>query len=976
MAESTVWGLTNKKLRKLPDYPDEQDVSANGITYFREDSYKDSSDYSWLSEIFAKASKEQTFREEGRPDFTIVKSNSNIIVVIECKGDVKKHSAKKNIEDYILDGYGDSTATQKYAIDGVLWYGSFLQDRYDVIAIAVSGTSEVESRVTSFVMPKGKTIKDIKIIEKDKDIISGLLSIGQYENDIEIILGRYVETEEAIKKELRRYTLQCANFLRANDIEDDSKAGFISAIILGLTNKESKLYIDTKTAIEEKERTKSKVLANDLLSKRAVPLLRDSLYGKGDKDDGDYENGIWDIDKIPQGKRKSLKIFYDGLLAKKELKQAPRGMNKDFKYGSTMLSCCIYSLYEHVISVVENYKGIDVMGEFYTTFLRFTKGNAKEKGIVLTPKHITDLFCDIAENYCEEKLTENMKILDICCGTGAFLISALNRIEQNIKSEHIGEDEKKRRIEQATINSLIGVEKNESMYALAYANMRFHGDGKSNLFSCSSLMSDSYNPIDERGKTYGKNGERMTLAEALKEFGEIDIGMINPPYALGKNDDSKPAKYPIEKELDELHSKKKELNKKIKEQKKNSECIKFLKTELDKVEAEITARNEEFEKSNLKEIVIQKKQDELDFVASMLHYLKKGGVGIAIVPMSCAGNSGQKMREEILKYHTLLACMTMPPQLFFDSHVGTATCIMVFRAHYKHNEDKSVFFGRWIDDGFKVIPHNGRQNSGKWSAIRREWLQQIDGAAAPNKFVWMKKTIKITDEALSEAYVDTDYSQLSDSDFISNLKKYVLFKYMDENGLLEMSDEDKLNWLLDNYHDFEDKYLAEKQKAVVKLHDREWGEFRLGDKDYFKIERGASEYLKNMVSGDTPYISTTSENNGITAYVVDENRPGNLITLAYDGSIGACFYQELPFFASEKVVTIDIVPYTLNKYIAFFIIQILKLEAEMYSYGGRKWTVEQQLKNTMIKLPINKDREPDWDFMESYIKSLPFSCNI
>ena len=81
-------------------------------------------------------------------------------------------------------------------------------------------------------------------------------------------------------------------------------------------------------------------------------------------------------------------------------------------------------------------------------------------------------------------------------------------------------------------------------------------------------------------------------------------------------------------------------------------------------------------------MAIQKGQDELDFIASMLHYLKVGGIGIAIVPMSCAGNSGSKLRAELMKYHTLLACMTMPTQLFFDSHVGTVTCIIGFQSTY------------------------------------------------------------------------------------------------------------------------------------------------------------------------------------------------------------------------------------------------------------------------------------------------------
>ena len=155
---------------------------------------------------------------------------------------------------------------------------------------------------------------------------------------------------------------------------------------------------------------------------------------------------------------------------------------------------------------------------------------------------------------------------------------------------------------------------------------------------------------------------------------------------------------------------------------------------------------------------------------------------------------------------------------------------------------------------------------------------------------------------------------------------------------------------------------------IVINEDKKWGEFTLGDERYFIIKRGSSEYIKNMSNGEYPYISTTKDNNGISAYVSEYNRDGKLITLAYDGSIGACFYQKDKFFASEKIVTIDINNYIMNEFIAIFLIQVLKLEAEMYSYGGRKWTVEKQLKNTKIKLPINDNNEPDWKYMESYIK--------
>ena len=788
-SEETTKGLVADKLKEMEGYPTAQNITVDGVTWFKEDSYKGTC-YDFLKDVFKKASKKQTMRSKGTPDYVITLDNADIIVIIECKGAVEDHSIFDDVHDYISNGYGGHGETEKYAINGALWYASFLRSDYDVVAIGVSGQTEQSARVTSFVWPKGEDISNIALIE-DGYLDNSLVSITQYKNDVNSVLGRTTETEENIRKQLRRYTLDCANFLRQNGIEDNSKAGFVSAIILGLTNHESALYKNTKSAIEYKRSTKAKKMIADSMGKNAVNQLKNSLYGEGkDIYDSSYINGIWDIDGIPQGKRVSLRKFYDGLLAKDELTQAPKGKDKYFSDGDTVLSCCIYSLYENVIEILDRYTGIDIMGEFYTTFLRFTKGNAKEKGIVLTPKHVTELFCDIAEYYNDKKFDEKTKVIDICCGTGAFLISSLNRIKQNIQNSTESEEKKKERYAYAQENALIGVERDSSMYALAYANMRFHGDGKSNLFNCSSLLIDSYAPVDDSGKTYTDTG-KISLSDALKDFGEIDIGMINPPYSLDKKDNSSNQEYPIVKQISELKDKNKKLNKRIKEYRKKQDGKDYTK-EVAKCEKDIFENEkllfqleQEFSNSGLREVAIQKGQDELDFIASMLHYLKKGGIGLAIVPMSCAGSSGAKLRKELLKYHTLLACMTMPPQLFFDSHVGAVTCIMVFKAHIPHDSSKAVFFGRWTNDGFKVVPHNGRLDSGNWDYIRAQWINQLDGLAKADETVWLRKRISNGDEALPEAYIKTDYSKLTDADFENTLKKYALYKYMEESGLLE-----------------------------------------------------------------------------------------------------------------------------------------------------------------------------------------------
>ena len=372
------------------------------------------------------------------------------------------------------------------------------------------------------------------------------------------------------------------------------------------------------------------------------------------------------------------------------------------------------------------------MGTFYTVFLRYASGDAKDKGIVLTPKHVTELFCDLAEHFLNRKLDENTKVIDICCGTGGFLISSLTKMDANINSLKISLEEKEKRKKQVRERCLIGVEDDPSMFALAYANMRFHGDGKSNLYSCSSLLKDANEKgvVDKRqdGKKVSLEQELLDKNKGIKGFTDIDIGMINPPYSTDSQTDKK------------------------------------------KGEKQAGA-------------------SELDFIYSMLKYIKKEGIGIAIVPMSCGSSSkNASLRKIILQDHTLLACMTMPSKLFQDSKVGTQTCVMVFKAHVPHSESNGiVFVSRWTDDGFVTIPHNGRYDKdGNWSKRKAEWMSQLEGTANADDTTFLRRHIADTgkEEFVAEAYVRTPYEKLTDEDFEKQLKKKALFLYMLENDLV------------------------------------------------------------------------------------------------------------------------------------------------------------------------------------------------
>ena len=155
-----------------------------------------------------------------------------------------------------------------------------------------------------------------------------------------------------------------------------------------------------------------------------------------------------------------------------------------------------------------------------------------------------------------------------------------------------------------------------------------------------------------------------------------------------------------------------------------------------------------------------------------------------------------------------------------------------------------------------------------------------------------------------------------------------------------------------------------------------WKDFRYDD--IFEIQRGESYYLKDLSEGQYPYVSASAQNNGVSSYVSIRNQDGNAISLSYDGSIGEAFYQPTPFLASEKIAVLRINKKwgkKLNPFLAFFLIGLIRREKFRYNYG-LKWSINSRLLSSIIKIPATASGEPDWSYMETYIKSLPYSSEI
>ncbi len=584
----------------------------------------------------------------GSPEFIVTKPDNpdqgrDFVLIVECKADVRDHASPTT--SIMLGPPPDESPedrakrVMRFAVDGALHYAQHLAKEHNVIAVAVSGQTTKEIHISTYLHTRGATLAKL-LMTKGGTYITEIIPWSDYIDHA--IYDPAVQ--EVRQNDLFAFSRELHDFMR-DDVKasESEKPLFVSGSLIALRNP-----IFAKTFGDYSVRE----LPDEWL--RVIKLeLRKA--------------------EIPNSKKETIALPYSNIATHPEIAKRHK------KYPKGVLHELIRRLYEKVSPFISVYHDFDVVGQFYGEFLKYTGGDKKALGIVLTPRHITEL-CALLAN-----VSKDSKVLDICAGTGGFLISAMHQMFKSAVTE-----QDKARIRK---DGLFGVEQQPNMFALAASNMMLRGDGKANLYQSSSFDN--------------------SVIEKLKEH-RCDVGLLNPPYSQGDED---------------LH--------------------------------------------------------ELYFVAQMLDCLRKGGIGIALVPMNCA-ISPHKARGELLKSHTLEAVMSLPDLLF--SPVGAIPCLMIFTAKVPHEtSNKKTWFGYWKDDGYIKTKHLGRVDPlKKWPAIRDRWVETFrNREIVPGESVLRRVTAE--DEWCAEAYMETDYSTLSADDFETEIKKYVAFRILHTD---ERDDED------------------------------------------------------------------------------------------------------------------------------------------------------------------------------------------
>ena len=154
--------------------------------------------------------------------------------------------------------------------------------------------------------------------------------------------------------------------------------------------------------------------------------------------------------------------------------------------------------------------GADWLGAFYEVFLKYASW-AQDLGIVLTPRHITRFIADVMD------IRPDDIVYDPTCGTGGFLVAALDFVKQRQASE--------KQIARFKQNSVFGIEQDAGVAALAIVNMIFRGDGKNNIQegNCFSKFLHSHS---EGGVATARFKATQSLNPPITKV------MMNPPFAL------------------------------------------------------------------------------------------------------------------------------------------------------------------------------------------------------------------------------------------------------------------------------------------------------------------------------------------------------------------------------------------------------------------------------------------------------------
>lgn len=154
----------------------------------------------------------------------------------------------------------------------------------------------------------------------------------------------------------------------------------------------------------------------------------------------------------------------------------------------------------------------------------------------------------------------------------------------------------------------------------------------------------------------------------------------------------------------------------------------------------------------------------------------------------------------------------------------------------------------------------------------------------------------------------------------------------------------------------------------MKLSDRDWKEFFL--EDIFSVGSGKRLTNADKIDGTRPFIGATDNMNGVTGFVDNENSSldNNVLGVNYNGAPCIGFYHPYECIFTDDVKRLHLKNHEDNQYVLLFFKTIILQQKNKYCYGYK--FNERRMLRQIIVVPVDDNDEPDYQFMEDYIKEL------
>ncbi|MCY8474626.1 class I SAM-dependent DNA methyltransferase [Bacillus halotolerans] len=413
-----------------------------------------------IKKALKNASKSKTMAGIGKPEFIFFSGDH--LIIVEDKLALEKLEYKNN------EGIIDTSFPfrRDYAVNGAVHYARHIIEKTnsykEVIAIGVTGDG-IHYQIKPYFVSETE-IKELPELKSFED-----LSPEEIDEFYKVAVLGELPKEERELREVNKIAADMHEDLRNyGQLEGEKKATVVSAILLAL--EEPTFSIENLTGSDRVGGSDGELIF------KAVKLYLENA-------------GIVPYAKVGEMLDQFTFIQRDVTLntINTNLKMTP------LKYFATTLEA-------EIMDKIKSNTDFDILGNFYGEFVKYGGNDGNSLGIVLTPRHITSLMTELIQ------INKSDYVLDPACGTGAFLISAMNRMLGQAEN-----DNEKRDIKQ---NRLYGIEIQQKLFTIATTNMILRGDGKSNLLRDNSLTFDS--------STMKKNG--------------INKILMNPPYSQAKTD--------------------------------------------------------------------------------------------------------------------------------------------------------------------------------------------------------------------------------------------------------------------------------------------------------------------------------------------------------------------------------------------------------------------------------------------------------